>query len=90
MGQPWFDPNGPDGLPEADYRWVSPQGLAERIQWSMTAPQALTTKLPDPRSFVETALAGRAPEPVKFAAKAAETDWEGIGLILSSPAFQRR
>ena len=90
MGQPWFDPNGPDGLPEADYRWVSPQGLAERIQWSMTAPQALTTKLPDPRSFVETALAGRAPETVKFAAKAAETDWEGIGLILSSPAFQRR
>ena len=90
MGQPWFDPNGPDGLPEADYRWVSPQGLAERIQWSMTAPQALIATLPDPRSFVETALAGRAPEKVKFAAKAAETDWEGIGLILSSPAFQRR
>ncbi|MEY8883510.1 DUF1800 family protein [Donghicola sp. XS_ASV15] len=90
MGQAWMKPNGPDGLPEADDRWVSPQGLAERIQWSMTAPQALTTRLPDPRDFVVTALADRAPEAVKFAAKAAETEWEGVGLILSSPAFQRR
>ncbi|NVO28276.1 DUF1800 domain-containing protein [Donghicola sp. C2-DW-16] len=90
MGQSWQRPNGPDGFPEADDRWISPQGLAERIQWSMTAPQTLTTRLPDPRAFVQVALGDRAPEAVQFAAKAAETEWEGVGLILSSPAFQRR
>lgn len=90
MGQGWMTPLGPDGWPEADSRWVTPQGLAGRIQWAMTAPQALTTRLPDPRVLVETALGVQAPQSLRFAAEAAETDWEGVGIILSSPAFQRR
>jgi uncharacterized protein (DUF1800 family) len=90
MGQGWMTPLGPDGWPEADSRWVTPQGLAGRIQWAMTAPQALTTRLPDPRNLVETALGTQAPQSLRFAASAAETDWEGVGIILSSPAFQRR
>ena len=45
--------------------------------------------LPDPREFVETALGPDVPEAVRFAAKAAETRAEGVGLVLASPAFQR-
>ncbi len=89
MGQQWAKPLGPDGWPEVDSEWITPQRLAARLQWAMTAPVRITRLLPDPRDFVQTALGGTAPESVRFAARAAENRVEGIGLILASPAFQR-
>lgn len=89
MGQRWGRPAGPDGWPEADTDWITPQSLAARLQWGMTVPFSLMRVLPDPREFVETALGSAAPEPVRFAARAAETRAEGVGLVLASPAFQR-
>ncbi|SPF75183.1 hypothetical protein ALP8811_00168 [Aliiroseovarius pelagivivens] len=90
MGQPWESPDGPDGWPEDAADWITPQGLAARIQWAISAPSSFDVKLPDPRDFVQTALAGQASETTNFAARAAETRWEAIGIILASPEFQRR
>ncbi len=90
MGQEWFRPNGPDGWPEEEEAWITPQGLAARIQWAMSAPSAFFRSLPDPREFVVSALGSVADERTTFAARAAETRREGVGLILASPAFQRR
>jgi uncharacterized protein (DUF1800 family) len=89
MGHVWQKPDGPDGLPEEDSAWVIPQAIAARLQWAISVPQLLMTDLPDPRSFVSTALGETAPAAVTFAAGAAESRWDGIGLILASPAFQR-
>ncbi|KAA8611415.1 DUF1800 domain-containing protein [Salipiger aestuarii] len=89
MGHIWEKPVGPDGLPEADSAWISPQGLAARLQWSVSVPQILAGALPDPRDFVDTALGARATPAVQFAARAAESRADGVGLILASPAFQR-
>ena len=89
MGQTWEAPEGPDGWPEDDAAWLTPQGLATRLQWAMSVPQLLCTDLPDPRDFVHSALGKRAPRAVHFAAHAAESRAEGIGLVLASPAFQR-
>lgn len=89
MGQDWGQPLGPDGWPEADNEWITPQRLAARLQWGMTAPFRLKRTLPDPREFVETALGANAPDEVRFAARAAESRPEGLGIILASPAFQR-
>ncbi|WP_425040193.1 DUF1800 domain-containing protein [Primorskyibacter sp. S187A] len=88
MGHLWEKPAGPDGLYEADTDWITPQALAMRVQWALQVPQQLTD-LPDPRQFVETALGARAPEAVRFAARASESVPDAIGLILMSPAFQR-
>lgn len=90
MGQRWETPLGPDGWPEDDAAWITPQGLAARINWAMSMPQRLQPDLPDPRDFVIHALGPQAPEQVVFAARAAENRREGVGLILSSPAFQRK
>lgn len=90
MGQTWLRPGGPDGWPEEAEAWVTPQGLAARLQWAMSAPSAVFRGLPDPPVFLKTALGSLADERLEFAAKAAETRREGIGLILASPAFQRR
>ncbi|KIN63238.1 DUF1800 domain containing protein [Sulfitobacter noctilucicola] len=90
MGQKWYQAAGPDGFAEEDTAWVTPQGIAERMQWAMNTPARLVDELPDPREFVQTALGDAAPSTVVFAANAAATQAEGIGLILASPAFQRR
>ena len=89
MGQPWMAPQGPDGWPERDEDWITPQGLAGRLQWALNVPQVLVEALPDPRAFLKVALPDPAPEALRFAAGAAETRAEGIALILASPAFQR-
>ena len=90
MGQPWEHSIGPDGWPEEDSSWVTPQGLAARMRWAMLAPRQLIKVLPPPDIFVETSLGEFADGSVQFAARAAETQAEAIGLVLSSPAFQRR
>lgn len=90
MGQPWQRPAGPDGWAEEDESWVTPQGIAARLRWAMSIPQLVRPDLPDPRDFVSQALGETAPEPVRFAASAAESRSEAIGLVLSAPAFQRR
>ncbi len=90
MGQSWEEPPGPDGWPEEAAAWVTPQGMAGRIGWAMDVPGAMMDVLPDPRDFVRTALGEGAPEAVAFAARAAESVSDGIGVILSSPAFNRR
>ncbi|MEM6373585.1 MAG: DUF1800 domain-containing protein, partial [Pseudomonadota bacterium] len=90
MGQVWEKPVGPDGWSERDGDWMTPQGMAARVTWAMQAPPRIKDPLPDPRDFVNTALGQYVDEPVRFAARAAESRSEAIGLILMSPAFQRR
>ncbi len=90
MGQPWEEPAGPDGWPEAAEAWVTPQGVAGRINWSMRAPRAFVEEVPDPRDFVRIALGPHAQESVVFAASAAEGLNEGVGIVLASADFQRR
>ncbi|MGJ8547129.1 MAG: DUF1800 domain-containing protein [Sulfitobacter sp.] len=90
MGQLWQQPNGPDGWAEADADWITPQGIAARLDWAMRVPVKLLPDLPDPRIFVTDALGSAPPASASFAASAAESRAEAIGLVLMSPAFQRR
>ena len=89
MGQSWEEPLGPDGWPEGDADWITPQRLAARVDWAMNAPQGLVSDLPDPRAFLGAALGRNVPEALRFAATAAEDRRTGVGLVLASPAFQR-
>ena len=90
MGQPFQDPVGPDGWPEAENVWITPQAMAGRINWAMHAPDFFLDSLPDPRQFAQTALGDSLPEAVVQAARVADTRSEGVALVLSSPSFQRR
>jgi len=91
MGQDLrIGPNGPDGWAEEAENWISPQGLAARITWAMEVPGRLKRDLPDPASFAKAALGNLATEPLLFAVRGSENQREGIGLVLASPAFNRR
>ncbi|MEO0999474.1 MAG: DUF1800 domain-containing protein, partial [Pseudomonadota bacterium] len=89
MGQPLRDPGGPNGWPEAAEAWITPQGLAARIDWARTSAARLGGEM-DPRRFLETALADAASVELGFAVGAAETAEEGIFLTLAAPEFHRR
>ena len=90
MGQPLFEAPGPDGWPEDAEVWISPQGLAARIQWAMDAPQRLRKPLPDPAALATRALGSRASAALLRAAQRAENLREGVGLVLASAEFNRR
>ncbi len=90
MGQDWTQPDGPDGWPEERRHWITPQGLAARLQWAMTIPALIRPDLPDPRRFAQDALGSQLDDDTAFAARSAQSDWEGVGLVLASPAFQMR
>jgi uncharacterized protein (DUF1800 family) len=90
MGQPYLQAPGPDGWPEAAADWITPQGLAARIDWALRAPEQLVRPLPDPRRFVETALGRGASDRLVWAVSAAESARDGVGLVLASPEFNRR
>jgi uncharacterized protein (DUF1800 family) len=89
MGQTWGKPGGPDGWEEEASAWITPQGMAARITWAMSAPDDLG-RSPDARAFVQHALGNRASERLIWAVNASENQREGLGLVLASPEFNRR
>jgi len=90
MGQPWENPAGPDGWAEDDAAWVTPQGIAARLEWAVYAPSKFLDALPDPVEFAQAALGDGVTADLLFAVNAAETREVALGLVLVSPAFQRR
>ena len=90
MGQPWGRPAGPDGWPERAEAWATPQGLAMRISWAMTQPALLAKPLPDARQVLGAALGQTASDALAWAVPRAETQAEGVGLVLASADFNRR
>lgn len=90
MGQPWQQPRGPDGWPEADAFWITPQLLAARVTWAMREPARLRQTLPDPSAFAARVLGSAADGRTVWAAARAETLADGVGVVLASPGFNRR
>lgn len=90
MGQPLWRPRGPDGWREDAEAWITPQGLAARIEWAMTAPETLVRPLPDPVDLAQRALGGLASEALLWAVARAEKRAEGVGIVLASAEFNRR
>jgi uncharacterized protein (DUF1800 family) len=89
MGQNFMQPLGPDGWPEEAKHWITPQGLAGRIQWANQAVKRFGAGI-DPRDFVTATLHDFAGPEVIRAATRAEIRAEGLTLVLVSPDFNKR
>jgi uncharacterized protein (DUF1800 family) len=89
MGQTFMQPLGPDGWSEDAAHWITPQGLAGRIQWANQAVKRFGAGI-DPREFVAETLHDFAGPEVKLAATRAEVRAEGLTLVLVSPNFNKR
>lgn len=89
MGQRAFKPNGPDGWPEDAESWITPPQLAARIAWAAQGARTHADDY-DPRALMQALLGDTAPDFLSFAVTGAETKWEGVALLLVSPALMRR
>lgn len=89
MGQTPFRPPGPDGWPEEPENWISPPLLAARIQWASNLARDHGNQL-DPRALLTQIVGDNPPGALSFAISAAEAKWEGVALMLISPAMMRR
>ena len=91
LNQPLYRPPGPDGWPEEAEAWITPQGLAGRLDYASKVGQLLARGGgPDPRDFAKAALRDALRPETAFAVRAAPEKWEGIAYALASPEFNRR
>lgn len=91
LNQPMFQAPGPDGWPEEAEAWITPQGLASRLDYAGKAGQRIAeTTDQDPRRFAKEALQDALREDTAFAVGAAPDRWEGFAFALASPEFNRR
>lgn len=91
MNQPIQGPPGPDGWPEEGEVWITPQGLASRLEFaSLLGNQLAKQRELDPRKLAEDTLRDALRPGTAFAIGGAEARWEGFALIFASPEFNRR
>lgn len=90
MGQSINGAPQPEGWPEEEDAWLTPQRLAARIDWSLDMPQTIVQDLPTVSRFVGVALSPDNAAVVGPIVARAESRTDGIGLVLASPQFNRR
>jgi uncharacterized protein (DUF1800 family) len=89
MGQPLWNPSGPNGFPDTVDAWASSEGLATRIDVaSLVANQ--TPGRTDPRRFATETLGSLLSPDTQHAISRAETKAQAVSIAFLSPEFQRR
>jgi uncharacterized protein (DUF1800 family) len=88
MSQPLWNAPSPAGWPEDAKEWLSPVGLAQRLNY---IPKVVHhVKDADARGFLERVLGPLASESTRDIVKVASNREEGIALVFASPEFNRR
>lgn len=89
LGQlPWTAP-GPDGWPEEAAAWITPQGLAERIDFASRLAKVPLDRV-QPETLMREALGPNGSDRLALLALEARGPREANALILLSPELQRR
>ncbi|WP_406854451.1 DUF1800 family protein [Alsobacter sp. KACC 23698] len=88
MGQPLWQPIGPNGFSDQSAEWASPEGVSARLdaaaQWGRQ-----NAKL-DPQALLETTIGPAASAETRQAVARAESRAQAVALVFMSPEFQRR
>ncbi|MBW8733592.1 MAG: DUF1800 domain-containing protein [Asticcacaulis sp.] len=89
MGQPWWQPPGPNGFPDTVAAWASPESLATRMEFVNSLASGADRSV-DPRAFAESRLGALLDDHTREAVARAESQAQGLGLVFLSPEFMRR
>ncbi len=93
LGQPLWEPPGPNGFPDTAADWASPEAMKLRLDVSTQIAHAykgFADSAQDPLALL-AAVAGDALSPeTRDAIPRAESREQGLALALMSPEFQRR
>lgn len=90
MGQPFWQPSGPNGYADTNAAWASAEGIKTRIDVAAGWGRQVANTVPDPRRLSEETLGPVLSPETRQAVARAETKPQAIALLLMSPEFQRR
>jgi uncharacterized protein (DUF1800 family) len=89
MGQPFWQPAGPNGFSDLADAWASPEGMRMRMDIANTAAIKGADYF-DPPEFIETRLGPLLSDETRAAVARAESRAQGLAIAFMSPEFQRR
>lgn len=89
LGQPLWEPPGPNGHPDTAADWASPEGMKLRLDVSAGIAQAYRGG-GDPLALIEAAAGAALSPETRDAISRAESRQQGLALALMAPEFQRR
>lgn len=90
MGQPFWQPSGPNGYPDTNAAWASPEGIKTRIDVAAGWGRQAAGTVPDPRALTEDILGPLLSAETRQAVARADSKPQALALLLMSPEFQRR
>nr|WP_309242862.1 DUF1800 family protein [Lichenibacterium sp. 6Y81] len=89
LGQPLWEPPGPNGYPDTAADWASPENMKLRLDLCAAAAHAYKGGT-DPLALIEAAAGNALSPETRDAIPRAESREQGLALALMSPEFQRR
>jgi uncharacterized protein (DUF1800 family) len=89
MGQAPFRPGSPAGWPDTAEHWGGADALYKRIEWSNTVARIAGSRV-SPGDLGDAVLGPAFDPESRKAISRAESDIQGMTLLLASPDFQRR
>jgi uncharacterized protein (DUF1800 family) len=89
LGQPLWQPTGPNGYPDNSAFWMSPEGLSVRLDIAAQfGHRAKTTEEPD--SLLTALFGTTVSAETRQTVARADSREQALAMILMSPEFQRR
>jgi uncharacterized protein (DUF1800 family) len=89
MGQAAFRPGSPAGWPDTADHWGGADALYKRIEWSNTVARIAASSV-NPVDLGDAVLGPTFSPETRTAISRAESNVQGMTLLLASPDFQRR
>jgi len=89
LGQVPFAPPSPAGWPDEAERWIGPEAVMRRAEWSMVVAQRIAAGHA-PGRFLQEIAGPVASDETRRAVERAPSAADGLALALMSPEFQRR
>jgi uncharacterized protein (DUF1800 family) len=89
LGQPLWQPPGPNGFADTSAIWISPEGMKVRLDIA-SAVARQQKDVGNPGDLLDAIIGPAASPDTRQAISRAESKQQGLALLLMSPDFQRR
>lgn len=89
LGEPLWQPPGPNGFPDSTDAWASAEGLKTRLDIAWQAAKQ-ANDIGNPNDMLASLIGTSASAETRQAISRAESKQQGLALLLMAPEFQRR
>ena len=89
LGQPLWQPAGPNGFSEDTSAWLSPEGLKTRVEVAVQFAKQVKD-VPNPNALTDSVLGSAASADTRQTIARAETPEQAYALLILAPEFMRR